>query len=88
MCVEGACILRGIPRRVPSRAWDHPTCPKRVASSPHPSFASPFLSPPAGVLAGAVSITAGCALVQSYAAVIIGCIGAFIYSSTSRMLLK
>ncbi|PRW61429.1 ammonium transporter [Chlorella sorokiniana] len=39
-----------------------------------------------GILAGAVSITAGCAMVTSYAAVIIGAIGAFVYMGASKLL--
>lgn len=49
---------------------------------------SPPSPRPAGILAGAVSITAGCALVQSYAAVIIGAIGALIYTTFTKVLLK
>lgn len=39
-----------------------------------------------GILAGAVSITAGCALVQAYAAVVIGIVGAFVYTFASKLL--
>ncbi len=51
----------------------------------NPGDIAPLLN---GILAGAVSITAGCAMVQSYAAVIIGAIGAAVYMSTAAMLQK
>jgi len=41
-----------------------------------------------GVLAGAVSITAGCAVVQAYGAFIIGLIAAFVYTFSSVLLIK
>ena len=42
----------------------------------------------AGILAGAVSITAPCAYVQSYGAVIIGAIGACVYYASSKLLIR
>ncbi len=41
-----------------------------------------------GILAGGVSITAGCALVQEYAAVVIGIGGALVYTASSKLLLR
>lgn len=41
-----------------------------------------------GVLAGAVAITANCAVVESYAAFIIGFVAAFIYTGASKLLLR
>jgi Amt family ammonium transporter len=41
-----------------------------------------------GILAGLVSITAGCAAVLSWAALLIGVIGAFIYYGSHRLMLK
>ena len=38
------------------------------------------------MLAGAVSITAGCALVQSYGAAVIGIVGGIIYTFGSKLL--
>jgi hypothetical protein len=43
---------------------------------------------PAGVLAGAVSITAPCALVQSYGAALIGVGGGLVYTASSRLLVR
>jgi hypothetical protein len=66
-----------------------PTCDASTYASPRPSLHLPasFRSP-AGILAGAVSITAPCALVQSYGAVIIGAVGAIFYSLSSKLLLR
>jgi Amt family ammonium transporter len=41
-----------------------------------------------GILAGLVSITAGCAYTLPWAAVLIGCVGAFVYYGAARLLLK
>lgn len=41
-----------------------------------------------GILAGAVSATANCALVHNYAAVIIGAVGAIIYMTASSTLIR
>ncbi len=41
-----------------------------------------------GVLAGAVAITAGCALVQPYGAFVIGLVAAVVYTLSSDMLLR
>tara|TARA_R110002050_G_scaffold60369_1_gene133873 strand:+ start:567 stop:1160 length:594 start_codon:yes stop_codon:yes gene_type:complete len=41
-----------------------------------------------GVLAGLVGITAGCAMVEPWAAIIIGIISAFVMTGTSRLLVK
>ncbi|KAI7846332.1 hypothetical protein COHA_000169 [Chlorella ohadii] len=41
-----------------------------------------------GILAGAVSITASCAMVHSYAAVVIGAVGAAVYLGASKLLLR
>ena len=41
-----------------------------------------------GILAGAVSITAGCADVEPWAAFIIGILGSFVYSSACVLLKK
>lgn len=41
-----------------------------------------------GCLAGLVSITAGCAVVQSWASLIIGAIGAALFLGTSKLLVK
>ncbi|GAB4821129.1 hypothetical protein N2152v2_008175 [Parachlorella kessleri] len=41
-----------------------------------------------GVLAGAVAITAGCAVVQAYGAFIIGLVAAFVYTFSSILLIK
>jgi Amt family ammonium transporter len=40
------------------------------------------------VLAGAVSITAPCAMVQAYGAAIIGVVGGLVYTASSRLLLR
>lgn len=48
----------------------------------------PHTPPRAGILAGAVSITAPCALVLSYGAAIIGCVGACVYTLASRLLVR
>ena len=56
---------------------------------PHGGAAT--IAPPhmaAGILVGAVSITAGCAMVQSYAAVIIGMIGGLVYLAGSKCLVR
>jgi len=41
-----------------------------------------------GILAGLVSITAGCAYTLPWAAALIGCVGAFVFYGASRLLLK
>jgi len=41
-----------------------------------------------GILAGLVSITAGCAYTLPWAALLIGCVGAFVYYGAARLLLK
>jgi len=41
-----------------------------------------------GCLAGLVSITAGCAVVQSWAALIIGAVGATLFLSCSKLLVR
>lgn len=41
-----------------------------------------------GVLAGLVAITASCAFVETYASIIIGCIGSLIYIGAANLLLK
>ncbi|EFN53469.1 hypothetical protein CHLNCDRAFT_136742 [Chlorella variabilis] len=61
------------------------TCLFLAVLNGNPGDIGPLLN---GILAGAVSITAGCALVQSYAAVIIGAIGALIYTTFTKVLLK
>ncbi|KAL4459131.1 hypothetical protein ABPG75_013996 [Micractinium tetrahymenae] len=61
------------------------TCLFLAVFNGNPRDIGPLLN---GILAGAVSITANCALVQSYAAVIIGAIGACVYTAASRLLLR
>jgi ammonium transporter, Amt family len=41
-----------------------------------------------GILAGAVSITASCAMVEPYAAAVIGMVGAVVYTSSSKLMLR
>lgn len=41
-----------------------------------------------GVLAGLVSVTAACAFIEPYAAIVIGAIGAVVYIATAELLLK
>jgi len=51
----------------------------------NPPDVSPALN---GILAGLVSITGPCPVVDPWAAVLIGCIGGFVYYGSSRLLLK
>ncbi len=41
-----------------------------------------------GILAGLVAITASCAFVETYAALIIGAVGALVYMGTAKLMLK
>ncbi|PSC73998.1 ammonium transporter [Micractinium conductrix] len=61
------------------------TCLFLAVFNGNPGDIGPLLN---GILAGAVSITASCAMVQSYCAVIIGGIGALIYMSAARLLVR
>jgi Amt family ammonium transporter len=61
------------------------TCLLLAVFNGSPGDIAPLLN---GILAGAVSITAPCAMVQSYAAVMIGGIGAVVYSLSARLLLR
>ncbi|KAI3424104.1 hypothetical protein D9Q98_009465 [Chlorella vulgaris] len=61
------------------------TCLFFAVFNGNPGDIAPLLN---GILAGAVSITAPCALVQSYGAVIIGAVGAIFYSLSSKLLLR
>jgi hypothetical protein len=70
-----AAQSKGLPACLPE------THPEPTHTPPHHTH-----SPSAGILAGAVSITAGCAFVQAYAAVVIGIVGAFVYTFASKLL--
>ncbi|KAL4427117.1 hypothetical protein ABPG77_001121 [Micractinium sp. CCAP 211/92] len=61
------------------------TCLLLTVLNGSPGDIGPLLN---GILAGAVSITANCALVQAYAAVIIGAIGACVYTAAAWLLRK
>ncbi|GAB4813391.1 hypothetical protein N2152v2_000437 [Parachlorella kessleri] len=50
-----------------------------------PGDIAPLLN---GILAGAVSITAGCAFVKAYAAFVIGIVAAVVYTFSSKLLLR
>lgn len=86
--LNGAQGLAGQGLAAPRCSW----AGARQASAHEPSRSplAPATPPPlftcAGVLAGAVSITAGCALVQSYAAAVIGVVGGLVYTGASRLL--
>lgn len=69
--------------------------PKRVRLSSCPCAAvatmcdtNMYRPLPPTVPQGAVSITAGCAYVQSYAAVAIGVVAGFVYTAGSRLLIR